>query len=298
MMAQRVGFIGLGNMGEPMTHNLARKGFALTIYDADAARAARIAKDIGAKAAENARALGEASDIVVTMLPTGAIVRAVALEQGLADGLAAGSLIIDMSSSVPTTTVELGSALAARGIALVDAPVSGGVPRAQAGTLAIMAGASDAGHLERARPVLQAMGDKIFPTGPLGTGHAMKALNNYSAAAGFAAASEALILGERFGLDPKTAIEIMNVSTGRNFSTEMTIPSEVVAGRFSSGFALALLAKDVGIAAELAEELGADLPLVAQTDYWWKAALQASEGGADHTTAYNHWKNRASAQKQ
>lgn len=297
-MEQRVGFVGLGNMGEPMARNIARKGFTLTIYDADADRAARIAQDIGAKTAENLTVLGEAADIVVTMLPTGEIVRAVALEQGLADGLAAGSLVIDMSSSVPMTTVELGKALAERGIALVDAPVSGGVPRAEAGTLAIMAGASDAGHLERARPVLETMGDKIFPTGPLGTGHAMKALNNYSAAAGFAAASEALILGERFGLDPKTAVEIMNVSTGRNFSTEMTIPSEVIAGRFSSGFALALLAKDVGIAAQLAQELGADLPLVAQTDHWWNAALQASAGGADHTTAYSHWKTRASLQKQ
>ncbi|WP_417682721.1 NAD(P)-dependent oxidoreductase [Roseibium sp.] len=292
-MAERIGFIGLGNMGDPMTRNIVQAGFGLTVYDVDAELTARIAREIGAKAAASPEELGKASDIVITMLPTGAIVHSVVLEQGLAQGLAPGSLIVDMSSSAPTTTVELGRTLAERGIHLIDAPVSGAVPRAKTGTLTIMAGTDDAAQLERACPVLQAMGEKIFPTGPLGTGHAMKALNNFSAAAGFAAASEALILGERFGLDPKTAVEIMNVSTGRNFSTEMTIPGEVLTERFASGFALALLAKDVGIAAQLSHDLGADLPLVAQTDRWWDAALKAADGPADHTTAYRHWKAQA-----
>ncbi len=296
-MAERIGFIGLGNMGEPMARNIAAKGFELTIYDTDADRTKRIAQDIGAKAAASPEALGKTADIVVTMLPTGAIVRQVVLEQGLSDGLATGSLIIDMTSSVPTISIELGKALAEKEIGLIDAPVSGAVPRAKTGTLAIMAGTDDDALLERARPVLGAMGENIFATGALGTGHAMKALNNYTAAAGFAAASEALILGERFGLDPQTAIDIMNVSTGRNFSTEMTIPQQVIGGEFASGFALALLAKDVSIAAQLARDLGVDLPLVAQTDRWWDAALKGAKGGADHTTAYTHWKTKADAQK-
>ena len=123
-MAERIGFIGLGNMGEPMARNIAAKGFELTIYDTDADRTKRIAQDIGAKAAASPEALGKAADIVVTMLPTGAIVRQVVLEQGLADGLATGSLIIDMTSSVPTISIELGKALAEKEIGLIDAPVS------------------------------------------------------------------------------------------------------------------------------------------------------------------------------
>ena len=276
-MTDRIGFIGLGNMGAPMARNIAAKGFALTVYDVDPQVAAALASEIGATAAADVRALGAASDIVVTMLPTGAIVRDVVLQDGLADALSPGGLVVDMSSSVPTITRELGKELAERGHGLVDAPVSGAVPRARTGTLAIMAGCNDPALLERARPVLEAMGKQIFSTGGLGTGHAMKALNNYLAAAGFAAASEALILGERFGLDPRTALEIINVSTGRNFSTENTLPTEVIEARYASGFALALLAKDVGIAAQMSKDLGADLPLVAQTDRWWDAALQAAE---------------------
>ena len=292
-MEERIGFIGLGNMGEPMAKNIVAHGYALTIFDTDTDRTARIAQEIGATAADSPQALGEASDIVVTMLPTGAIVRKVVLEDGLAEGLAKGSLIIDMSSSVPTITTEIGKALAGRGIGLVDAPVSGAVPRAKAATLAIMAGTDDPALLDRARPVLETMGEKVFATGALGTGHAMKAVNNFTAAAGFAAASEALIIGEGFGLDPRTALDIINVSTGRNFSTEMVMPTNVIEGKFASGFTLALLAKDVGIAAQLSRDLGVDLPLVRQTDMWWDQSLQAADADADHTTAFSYWKKVA-----
>lgn len=292
-MAVRIGFIGLGNMGRPMAGHIAAKGFALTVYDADPALTAEIAAEIGASPAASPADLGRASDIVVTMLPTGAIVRQVVLQEGLADALAPGSLIIDMTSSVPGISQDIGAALAGKQIGFVDAPVSGAVPRAKDGSLTIMAGADDPELLRRATPVLECMGQKIFATGRLGTGHAMKALNNYMAAAGFAAGSEALILGEKYGLDPKTAIDIVNVSTGRNFSSEATIPSEVIGGRFASGFQLALLTKDVGIAAQMSSDLGADLPLVAETYRWWKAALEAGQGSDDHTTAFRHWKTQA-----
>jgi 3-hydroxyisobutyrate dehydrogenase len=292
-----VGFVGIGNMGAPMAANLARAGFDVVVYDADPARVARYAAEHRVRGAETLADLAEAT-IVVTMLPTGQIVREVMLEaegRGLAAVLPQGALLIDMSSSDPIGTRALGEELARRGIAFVDAPVSGAVPRAKDGTLTIMIGGDDPAAIERAKPVLAAMGKSLFETGPLGSGHAMKALNNYVAGAGFAAAAEALIVGERFGLDPAVMIDIMNVSTGRNFSTESTIKGQVLTKAFASGFALALLAKDVKIAADLARGLGLDVPLTQLTSARWIEARDDIGGDKDHTAAFMSWKARAGA---
>ena len=288
----RIGFVGLGNMGAPMSANIAKAGFRLTVYDADPELARRHAASIGASAAGSLAELGRNCDIIVTMLPTGAIVRKVLLEQdgGLAASLARGTLVVDMSSAEPVGSRELADKLAEKGITFIDAPVSGAVPRAISGTLSIMAGTNDKAALERARPVLMAMGQKVFETGGIGSGHALKALNNYVAAAGFAAASEALIVGERFGLDPAVALDVINVSTGRNFSTESTIKSQVLTGEFASGFQLALLTKDVGIAADLAKETGGGMPLVKRTAKWWRKACERMGGEKDHTVAYTAWR--------
>lgn len=290
-MTERIGFVGLGNMGAPMSANIARAGLPLTVFDVDPARTKAHAEKIGAKPAATLAELGAASDVIVSMLPTGKIVRDVMLEMqgGLVAHLKPGALVIDMSSSVPTGTKELGAELARHGIALVDSPVSGAVPRATDATLTLMVGADDKAVLERARAVLNLMGNRIFETGGLGSGHAMKALNNYVAAAGFAAAAEALILADRFGLDRAVALDIMNVSTGRNFSTESTIKSQVLTEAYASGFGLALITKDVKIAADLAEAMGADLPLVAKTSEWWTRACDAIGGEKDHTAAYKVW---------
>ena len=295
----RVGFVGLGNMGAPMSANLAKAGFPLTVFDVDAARTRAHAEKIGATAAASLAELGAASEVVVTMLPTGAIVRAVMLDgaDALSNHLAKGALVIDMSSSEPVGSKELAKALSAKGIGFIDAPVSGAVPRATDGTLTLMVGNDDKAARERAQSVLEAMGTKIFETGGVGSGHAMKALNNYVAGAGFAAGSEALILAEKFGLDTSVALDIMNVSTGRNFSTESTIKNEVLTGAFRSGFGLALLAKDVKIAADLAVALDADLPLVAQTNAWWEKARATMGGEKDHTVAYQAWRDVAAGKK-
>jgi 3-hydroxyisobutyrate dehydrogenase len=286
--ALNVGFVGLGNMGWPMARNLARAGYRLTVRDADVARQLRFAAEHEARAADTPAAFREV-DAVVTMLPTGRIVREVMLEWGLAGALARGAIVIDMSSSDPTGTRELGRALAANGIALVDAPVSGGVPKADAGTLAIMIGGDDAAAIERARPLLDTMGKKLFLTGPLGSGHAMKALNNYVAAAGFTAAAEALIVGCKFGLDPAVMVEILNASTGRNFSTEYTMKEHVLPRKFATGFALGLLAKDVGIAADLVEAIGAEAPVCRLLRVLWAEAATAMGGSVDHSVALRHW---------
>lgn len=186
---ETVGFIGIGNMGTPMARNLAKAGFAVVAYDSDRAKAEALAAEGSSlSAAPDLASLGARCSVVVTMLPDGDVVRKVMLDDngdGLAAYLTPGSLLIDMSSADPIGTRALGQALSEKGIGLVDAPVSGAVPRAIAGTLTIMVGSDDPALVERARPVLAGMGEKIFATGPLGSGHAMKALNNYVAAAGF-----------------------------------------------------------------------------------------------------------------
>lgn len=285
----RVGFIGVGNMGRPMSANLAKKGFAVTLFDLDAEAARAHAAAIGAEAAAGPDGLS-GSEIVITMLPDGHAVRAALLgARGVAAHLAADALVVDMSSSDPTGTRALGADLARP---LIDAPVSGAVLRATEGTLTIMVGADDPALVERARPALAAMGREIVATGPLGSGHAMKALNNYVAATAFAATAEALLVGEKFGLDRAKMVEIMNASTGRNFMTDLVMKPHVVDGAFATGFACALLAKDVGIAESLSRDMGVDARLLARSAEVWREARDALPPGADNTEAYKVWKAR------
>ena len=299
----RIGFVGIGNMGWPMAANLARAGFPLTVFDTDRMRGPRFAGEFNAKAASSLGELGRAADIVVTMLPTGAIVRAALLESengALAVSLARGAaaqeraVVIDMSSSEPVGTQQLGEALAKRGIALVDAPVSGGVPRAEAGTLTLMIGGEDEAAIGKALPVLEAMGKQLFRTGPLGSGHAMKALNNYVAAAAFIASTEALRVGRRFGLAPDAMMDIMNASTGRNFNSEMTMKQHVISQKYATGFQLGLMAKDVKIAADLAEGIAIDAPMARLARALWAEAREGIGERADFTAAIKHWQRRDS----
>lgn len=290
-MAERsIGFVGVGTMGWPMAKNLAAAGYRLTVRDANPEQQSRFVAEHGGSSAEQAAAFADV-DAVVTMLPTGVIVRDVMLEWdgGIAAALKPGSVVIDMSSSDPLGTRQLGAALAERGVALVDAPVSGALPRATAGTLTIMIGGDDEEAIRRAEPLLQVMGERLFRTGSLGTGHAMKALNNYVAATSFASAAEALIVGHRFGLDPGVMMDVMNHSTGRSFNTELTIPQEVLTRRFGTGFALGLMAKDVGIAADLAEVMNVEAPTSRLMRRVWAEALADVGPTPDFTEAVTHW---------
>jgi 3-hydroxyisobutyrate dehydrogenase len=287
-----VGFIGLGNMGWPMAANVARAGYRVVGLDADAERAGAWAREHGAMAAGGPQDFAGVQT-VVTMLPNGRIVRDALLGGGVGDALPEGAVVIDMSSSEPWETTSLAPELAERGIALVDAPVSGAVPRAIDGTLTIMLGGDDAAAIERAIPVIETMSQSIFRTGPLGSGHAMKALNNFVTGTGFVATCEALIVGSKFGLDPAVMLDIMNVSTGRNFTTQQLGPSEIVPRRFSSGFALALLAKDVGIATALAGELNIDAPVARLVHERLRQALDELDSTADSTQALTVWEREA-----
>lgn len=287
-----VGFIGLGNMGDPMASNLAKGGYDLRLFDLDVDRAAALAERIGARAMHTAAELSACS-IVVLMLPTSSIVRSVLLtaEGDLTIPFAAGTVIVDMSSSDPNETLETGHALVKHGVLLVDAPVSGGTKRAATGTLAIMLGSDDEAAADRAVPVIETMSEKIFRTGRLGTGHAMKALNNYVAAAAFVASSEALVTGERFGLDPQTIIDIFNASTGQSFNSQHVMGEHIVQKKYGSGFALGLLTKDVLIAQALQKSVAHDSPVCDAVAGALEDALTAL-GPVDHTLAYTFWEKQ------
>lgn len=285
MSEPRIAFIGLGMMGQPMTARLLAAGFAVNGADlSEPARAAFAAA--GGTPFADAREAVRGAGMVITMLPDGKAVREALLGAGgIAAALAPGTLVIDMSSSAPLGTARLGTELEAMGLRLVDAPVSGGVRRAVDGTLSIMAGGA-AADVEEARPVLEAMGRSIFATGPLGSGHAMKALNNYVSAAGMLAACEALAVAQKFGIDGDTMVDVLNASTGRNNATEVKLKPFVLSGTFASGFSLALMAKDLRTAADLAREMGFDDSFTEHTTRIWEAARAALPGQPDHTEIF------------
>jgi 3-hydroxyisobutyrate dehydrogenase len=287
----KIGFIGLGTMGGPMASNVVKAGHEVLAHDADAARVAEFCAETGASPAGSLANLGTC-EVVVSMLPTGAIVREVLLSGG-ADGFLATPhpdlLVIDMSSSEPVGTQTLGKALGEHGIALVDAPVSGGMARAALGTLAIMLGADDEALARRAEPVLLAMGSRVFRTGPLGSGHAVKALNNYVSAACFAASAEALLIGERFGLDPGVIVDIINASTGKNFQTEVVMKNHVVERQFATGFKIGLLTKDIRIATKLAEAMDVEAPVLDLVHARWKSATEQLGADRDNSEAVLSW---------
>jgi 3-hydroxyisobutyrate dehydrogenase len=273
----RIGFIGLGLMGRLMSANLEKAGYPVQCFDIN-----------GSGNCRSARAAATGAEVLITMLPDGKAVRKAVL--AALPGIAPGTIVIDMSSSDPATTRALGEKLKVKGIHLHDAPVSGAKAKAKDGTLALMVG-GDSKVLERARPVLSKMGSEIFHTGALGSGHATKALNNYLGAAGTIAGFEALLVGEKFGLDPKVLIDVINASTGKNSTTERKIPQQVFTGAFASGFQLALMTKDVGIAAGISRSVGVQTPYLRNTLKIWRDAQRKLRAGADHTEMYRYLAN-------
>ncbi len=305
----KVGFIGLGHMGRPMAARLCEGGLRLFVADKDPGAIAGFTTAFAAPAfappviapqvPDGLEALGRECDMVITMLPDGEDVREVMLgAQGggnIGSGLGPGSILIDMSSSAPMATRSLGARLKDMGIAMIDAPVSGGVARAEDGTLAIMVG-GDGATIETCRAVLDLMGRSILATGPLGSGHAMKALNNYVSAAGLLAASEALLVGQRFGLDAGVMVDVLNQSSGRNNSTENKINQFVLNRSFASGFSLGLMAKDLGTAADLARATESFAPFAEACSKLWTEAEAAIGGGVDHTALVQYLEHRTGEQ--
>jgi 3-hydroxyisobutyrate dehydrogenase len=296
--AETIGFIGIGIMGWPMAGHLVRAGYALSAYDSDATRRRAFAQEFGTPLPATPADLASSS-MILTMLPTGPIVRQVLTEGGeasLAATLRPGSVVLDTTSSEPAGTRALGEILARRGVSLVDACVSGAQTGAVGASLVFMLGADDEAAVERVTPVLSVLGKRIFRTGPLGSGNAMKALNNFVSGAGFIAVCEAMIVGRRFGLDPAVMMDVFNASTGRNFTTEVSM-HRIVNRTFDTNFQLALFTKDLKIAAEMGDSVGLPAPLTGLVHAKMTEARDAIGGDRDHTLAFTHWE-RLAAEKE
>jgi len=272
-----VAVIGLGNMGVPMGACLIKAGYAVTGFDVLEAARHRFAATGGRVANDMATAVA-AAEVVMMLLPNGKIVREAV--SAMRAHLRPSTIVMDMSSSDPIGTRSLGEELIAAGTAFIDAPVSGGVRRAVTGTLAIMVGGEG---IDRVEPLLSAMGKSIFRTGALGSGHAMKALNNYVSAAGLVAAVEALRIGRKFGLDPALMADILNASSGKNNTTELKLKQFIISETFDDGFPLRLMAKDVRTADDLAHALGIATPLADLCADLWEAAARDLAERANHT---------------
>ncbi|TWG85638.1 3-hydroxyisobutyrate dehydrogenase [Cupriavidus gilardii J11] len=289
-MRRRIGFIGLGMMGLPMLENLAATPdleiLAFDTADAPFQKLAALAAwDKSLFRANTLHALA-GCEIVITMLPNSPITNGV-IEggqdaAGLADILAPGAVIVDMGSSDPGDTVRLAAMLSERGMALVDAPVSGAVAKARAGTLAIMAG-GDAAHIDAVRPLLEQMGETLIVTGAVGSAHAMKALNNYIYAAGLLAVSEAMLIASRLDLDADVFASVLNASSGRNVATETKLAQFIIPRTFNAGFAMRLQAKDLMTAAGLQPLAGVDLPQLSLCAALWQRAVETLDARADNT---------------
>jgi 3-hydroxyisobutyrate dehydrogenase len=276
----RIGFIGLGRMGEPMAECLIRAGFSVIGQDAVPGRAAEFAARTGASAAETPFEAVANAHAIITMLPSSREVATV-IEAAL-PAFYPGQLVLEMSSGAPDVTKTLGEKLRALGVAMIDAPVSGGVSRARDGTLAIMAGGSDE-DLDRAEPILRATGTTIHRVGGLGAGQAMKALNNLVSAAGFLAGIEVLLVGQRFGLDPERMVDVLNASTGMTNSSLKKFKQFVLSRKFDSGFGLDLMLKDLTIALDLARQTDTPAPFSAQCRELAAASVAQLGKGRDHT---------------
>jgi 3-hydroxyisobutyrate dehydrogenase len=281
-MAETVAFVGLGNMGGPMSARLVRAGYQVRGFDlAEPAR--RALAGAGGTAAPDLAAAVRGVPVIVLMLPhSGAVAATVRDRQFEA---ARGAIVVDMSSSEPMRTRALATELMDRGITLVDAPVSGGVSRARTGELTIMTGGEPA-DLERVAPVLAHLGTATR-AGPVGSGHAVKALNNLLSATHLLVTCEAILAGERFGLDPETMLSIFNSSSGRSGSTEHKWPHFILPGSYDSGFGLRLMLKDMRIAIGLADQVGVPDPLGHAAAELWAQAAEALEAAADHTEIVN-----------
>lgn len=277
---KRIAFAGIGNMGWPMAANLVKAGFDVTVCDVVPGRAASFATETGAKAAATPAEAAAGVDCVVMIVPTSKQVGEAV--EAMLPSLKPGMLVVDMTSGQPGRTREIAAMLAGHGVPMIDCPVSGGVPRAKSGQLAIMVGGPDA-EIDRAEPVLKAMGTSVYRCGDIGAGQAMKALNNLVSAGGYLIGIEALLIGQRFGLDPTTMVDVLNASSGMNNSTQKKFKEYVLSRRFDAGFGLDLMVKDLSIALEVGRETATPAPFSALCREMWLAAATTLGPGADHT---------------
>ncbi|MDP1674340.1 MAG: NAD(P)-dependent oxidoreductase [Burkholderiales bacterium] len=287
---KKIGFIGVGNMGNPMAANLLKGGFEVTVFDARPETAAAFVAQHGGKAAATLSELATGKDAIVTMLPDDKIVRKVMLDAGgAASAMNKGAVLIDMGTCNPTGTRSTAEALEKLGLQMVDAPVMGGVVFAKDATLDIMTGGS-AEQVERVTPVLKALGRSIVHCGEAGSGHAMKALANYINACALINAIEALTIGKKFGLDPKMMAEaLIPMCAGRNHPIEKKVIPQILNHKYATGMALSFIAKDVKIAVDMAHAIDAAVPLGEKVSELWSDAVGKVGASVDQTEIVRYW---------
>lgn len=257
-------FVGLGNMGSPMAGRVA-ESYRVLVNDAQPEVTVRVAAALSVESVGELKSLPQGIACVVLMLPNSRIVELVLLgssgsgEEGLLSTLPAGTAVIDMSSSEPESTQRLHALALARAIRYIDAPVSGGVIRAETGELSVMVGAEDA-DFEHVRPVLECMGGAIIHVGGPGSGHAAKAINNVLSASNLVSAAEALVTANRFGIDSEKMLEVINSSTARSQASEVKFPKHILSEKYDSGFHFSLMVKDIAIAVSLMQKYGLVVP--------------------------------------
>ncbi|HWN17458.1 MAG TPA: NAD(P)-dependent oxidoreductase [Gemmatimonadales bacterium] len=290
--SSRVGFLGLGAIGAPMAAHLAKR-HSLTVWNRTAARATEFATTHGARAVATPREAAAGAEVVLTCLPTSRdVAQLLDGPDGLEAGLGRGSLLIDCTSGDPRTSRDIAQRLARSGVAFVDAPVSGGVSGAEAGTLTVMVGGDEAAFV-RAQPVLAAFGKRIEHLGPVGAGHAMKAVNNALLAVNLIAVGEGLAALVKAGVPARTAVEVLNSSSGRSFVSEALVPERVLTGRWPQSFRLALLDKDVGIARAFLRDVGVEGPILELAGQLLSQARAELGEAADHVEAIRLIERRA-----
>ncbi len=276
----KAGFIGLGAMGQPMAKRLAGAGLELTVFDLSAVAVNELVA-LGATKAGSAGEVAAASDIIFTSLPNSAILKNVVLgENGVLSGIKRDSLAVDLSSVEPHVSRQLAEAFKAKGCAALDAPVSGGVSGAAAGTLTIMVG-GEAEDLDRARPLLKHLGKKISHIGGHGAGQAIKLVNNLLLGVNMAAVAEALTLGRKLGLTPETMLEIISQSSGASYALTAKAEKYIFKGEFAPGFAVDLQYKDLELAVGTAKSLTLPLPMANQAQQLFETARARGQGQED-----------------
>lgn len=280
-MPETIGFIGLGVMGAPMARNLLEAGHPLVVHSRSPEPVEALA-EAGAETASSPREVAERADVVITMLPDSPAVEAVVLgEDGVLAGASAGDLLVDMSTIHPTVSVAIAQAAAERGVAALDAPVSGGDVGAQQGILSIMVG-GEAADFERARPLFEVLGKTIVHVGEAGAGQVVKACNQVVVAVTIAAVSEALVLGSKAGVDPEQILDVLGGGLAGSKVMEMR-RRNFLEHDFTPGFRIDLHHKDLNIALESGDAYGVPLPVTSLVQQYMRALRAKGHGGDDHS---------------
>jgi 3-hydroxyisobutyrate dehydrogenase len=293
MEKMKIGFIGLGAMGKPMAKNLIRAGFRVIVYNRTIGKTKEF-REMGASVAVTPKDLASDSQVVIVNVSNSPDVEEVLLgKEGAIHGSRPGTIVIDMGTSYPSSTLKICKILQEKGVEMLDAPVSGGVKGAEDGTLSIMVGGRRE-IFEKCKPILSAMGKNIFYQGESGSGHITKAINNFVSAAAITALTEALVMAKKAGLSPMKVLDVLKVSSGRSYQAEQALPQFVLTRKFDAGFLLGLMKKDLNIFASLGDDYQTPMFLGNLVHQLWDVAAREIGPQSDYTRfvgLYETWAN-------